>query len=72
MQLWNPHGQLLPAFISPDVWLPDDLTTLGRTGVDTLLDRALADLKVASTTGQWPASWERRRPAGTALVPAST
>lgn len=60
--VYTPAGQLFPAFVTPDVPLTDDLVTLGRTGVDTLLDRALADLKVANATGQWPAAWARKRP----------
>lgn len=61
-QLLNARGQLLPAFVTPDVSLTDNLSALGASGVDTLLDRALADLKVANATGQWPAGWERKRP----------
>jgi len=60
--VYTPAGQLFPAFVTPDVPLTDDLVTLGRTGVDTLLDRALADLKVANATGQWPEAGERKRP----------
>lgn len=57
-QVFDRQGRLLPAFVTPDVALPDDLTTLGTTGVDTLLDRALADLHEASATGDWPVRYK--------------